>query len=239
MRTLSILLFLLPACLAKPVLVVDAANAKNKTEAHGVALAADPDAWNGSPRDLGRFAVPLAVHLTNNGDAPILVRGEDFVLAAPNGWRVRRLVPRTPHDTSVAHEEKPPLPAGASIVFSQPTLLAPIFPSEERFAWVRMGNFWIYRGPRIYFEQPIANYGTPEDFYLVAQPAPKNDIAPLALDEGVLDPGATREGFLYFNLPPDHVAALTLRWHVVGVQSESTEPPPKITTLALHFQTAR
>ena len=228
---------LLAACAQKPVLV--STHEHDRAEKDGVAISANTDAWNGSPHDLGRFAVPLAVEITNHRSEPILVRGEDFTLKDRHGWQVRRLVPRRAGDTSVAETDKPDLPQGASSVFRQPTLLQPIFPTEERFAWVKMGNFWIYRGPRIYFEEPIANYGTPEDFYLVAQPAPKNDILPMALDEGVLDPGATRQGFLYFNLPPEHVGELTLRWKVAAIQESSAEPPRKLTTLALHFGNER
>jgi hypothetical protein len=164
-----------------------------------VEVVARTDAWRGWPRELWRVVVPVHVAVTNRGDAPLRVARASFALVVEGQRRLAAADPLDVH--GVIYEPPPGLPdAGYGPGWSGSDWA--LQPSQPAPTW-----YWYTPGG--------------EQFAL-----PTPDMVERALPEGVLDPGRTARGFLYFERPPERTRVVELT--VVLVDASSGEPRTRL-----------
>jgi hypothetical protein len=159
--------------------------------------------WSGSPGDLATLVTPLYVRVHNGSDQPVQIAYRNLTLDT-NGMQASAIPP--------FHIQRA---AGA------PTELAATAYTHD--------SFLLY-SPYANFYPAAPLWGEPWDFdpvyydrmYGVWAPSlPTRDMLRLALPEGVLQPGGTAAGFLYFKTPSDPgQAAFSLEL----VQARTGEP---------------
>jgi hypothetical protein len=150
------------------------------------------DAWRGWPRDLWRVVTPIHVSITNRGDVPLRVARANFALLVDGR---RRLAAADPHDVRGVIYEPPPA------------------------VWVQTRAGLPPPGYTEWALQPSAPTGSwdPRVGDQFALPTP--EMLERALPEGVLEPGRTTSGFLYFERAPAAPARLELTALVVDALS--------------------
>jgi hypothetical protein len=170
---------LLTGCTTAPVAPAPAAGAPGRAApavAGGVEVVAGAEAWRGWPSDLARFVTPIHVSLVNRGAAPVRVSHDDFALIVAGGRRRAVVLPYEVRGV-VYQPPPPPLPsAGFSLEAVEPAGT----------------HDWVLRGPAVPAEADPARVG--EQFAL-----PSPDVLDRALREGVVEPGGTASGFVYFD----------------------------------------
>jgi hypothetical protein len=177
------------------------------TPAHGPAVAvpgvevtAAAGAWRGWPSTLPRLVTPIHVTLANRGAVPVRVDVTSFVLALPDGGRLAAVLPA---DVRAVVAERPRAEApGAGVTLG---------PTREG-----SGAGWAVNEPAL---DPRADPTLePERRWEL----PSADMVALALPEGVVPPGETVRGFVYFERGPPAVGPVTL---VVPLQDATREEP--------------
>jgi hypothetical protein len=137
--------------------------------------------WSGQPPDLESLVTPLYVRVRNGSDVPVRIRYGDFTVAGQSGLQTSAIPP--------FQIQRP----GTEVV-----AMAPAFASDRFFLYERYGRF--YPG--------LPLWGGPWDFdpmfydqyYATWKPSlPTRDMLQKALPEGVLQPGGSAAGFLYFH----------------------------------------
>ena len=165
-----------------------------------VQVAVGTRAWRGWPSDLSRFVTPVHVSLANRSTAPVRVRHDDFALVRADGRRLAAVMPQEVR--GVVYD--PPPPALPSAGFS---LGADAYPREQD---------WALGGPaRGASDDPVARVG--EQFTL-----PSPDVLSRALREGVLEPGQTASGFVYFERGPPHAGRVEFTMRLVEARTGET-----------------
>jgi hypothetical protein len=159
--------------------------------AAGVEVVATPGMWRGWPADLSRVVTPIHVRVVNRGTVPLRIYDEQFALVLASG---RRLASMLPQDVRGVVYDPPPgtLPSAG---FSVGAPGDPAVPD------------WVLKGPALGAgADPVARTG--EQFAL-----PTPHVLDRALREGVLEPGETVSGFVYFerSREPPGPADLTVR----------------------------
>jgi hypothetical protein len=161
-----------------------------------VELWVDGDAWRAQPRDLEEVMTPIWVTVRNRGQRPVRLMYKDFGLQYPGGVRVNPLPPfsmRT--EGPLRHSE----------------VLVPRFRYSGFFLAPTYGRF--YRGLRTWY-RPLPYDPWFYDTYYARWRVnlPTTDMLSSALPEGVLEPGGSVSGFLYFpDLPEDARGVFTFR----------------------------
>jgi hypothetical protein len=149
--------------------------------AAGVEVRVDSRRWSGSPRDLPNLVTPLWVSVTNESSSPVRIRYRDFQLLGLSGLETSAIPP--------LKLQRP----GTEVV-----AMAPAFTSR---------GFLLYPPYRAFYPG-LPVWGGPWDFdpwfydhsYSTWQPSlPTKDMLEKALPEGVLQPGGSAAGFLYFH----------------------------------------
>jgi hypothetical protein len=159
-----------------------------------VEVVARTDAWRGWPRDLSRVVVPVHVTVANRGDALLHVARASFALVVEGQ---QRLAAADPLDVrGVIYEPPPGLPDDGHGPGGPGYSDWALQPSAPAAPW----------DPRV-----------GEQFAL-----PTPDMLERALPEGVLEPGRTATGFLYFERPPARTRVV--EFTVVLVEASSGEP---------------
>ena len=141
---------------------------------------------------------PVKVIVANRGRAPVRVDATTFALVLPEGGRLASVLP-----ADVRGVVTEPAPAAF------PNAGLALGPTRER-----SGPGWAINDPA------LDRRGDPA---LDPEPAwelPSADMLDLALPEGVLAPGQTVSGFLYFERAPRGAGAVTLTWAVVDTAGE-------------------
>jgi hypothetical protein len=165
-------------------------------QAEGVAVFVDGDAWKGAPRDLEDVMAPLWVTVQNHGKEPVRLLYRDFTLELPSGLRVTPLPPfaiNTPGPTRVRAITQPAF-------FASGFYLSPVY-----------GGF--YPGMRVWYRPlPLDPFFYDTYHARWRVPLPTEDMLRSALPEGVLSPGGSVSGFLYFpDIPADAKGNFTFR----------------------------
>ena len=181
---------------APQAMVVPADRSVAYDEGGNVALWVDGDAWRGQPRDLEEVMTPIWVTLQNRGPKAVRVMYRDLGLEMPSGIRVTPLPPFSmqtegPVRTSAIH-----VPATHHFGYF-------IYPSHRLYhpgltTWYRP---WPY--------DPFF-YDTYYAYWRV--PLPTEDMLRSALPEGVLEPGGSVSGFVFFpDIPKQARGVFTFR----------------------------
>jgi hypothetical protein len=186
MRALPILLLL--ACAHAPQLVPapGAPRDPNLPEAAagavaGVEVSVGGKRWSGQPADLESLVTPLYVRVRNGSSVPVRIRYRDFTLTSQSGLQTPAIPP--------FQIQRP----GTDVV-----ALAPAFTADRFLLYERYRMFYpafpYWDGP---WDFDPAFY---DQYYATWKPAlPTRDMLQQALPEGVLQPGGSAAGFLYFN----------------------------------------
>jgi hypothetical protein len=130
-------------------------------------------AWRGWPSDLARFVTPMHVTVVNLGAVPLRVSHDDFALAVAGNQRLAAVLPTEVR--GIVYQPPPAPLSSAGFVVG----------AEGYRDWVLSGSAWNAGA------DPVARLGEP-----FALPSP--DVLDRALGEGVLEPGGTASGFVYF-----------------------------------------
>jgi len=190
-----------PAALALAALLLTAcagpASPPATATAAGVEVVAVTNAWRGWPGNLATVVTPVRVRVVNRGEVPLRLSPTSFALALPDG---RRLAAAPPTDvrTTVAG---PPPPTRQDEGLS-------LGPGRDR-----SGAGWALNeraeDQRLdVTQQPAGTW-----------PLPSADMLAQALPEGVLAPGATASGFVYFERAPAGVAPASLTARLLDARS--------------------
>jgi hypothetical protein len=143
--------------------------------------------------DIESAVTPIKVKITNKGTTPVRIRYADFKLSAPDGTAYAAL-PLYKIDSSVTTS----LPVGDYYPIADPAFRWNRFRVAPYYAGLYPGLPWYHGG----------FYGAPYgwDYYDTAfanVDLPTPEMRRNVLPEGVLDPGGSLEGWLYFqHVPP-------------------------------------
>jgi hypothetical protein len=168
--------------------------------ASGVEVDATVGAWRGWPAQLDRVVTPVRISVTNHGAAPVRLDVTTFDLALARGGRLAAMLP-----ADVRGVVAEPAPA------TLPRAGLALGPTREG-----SGPGWAINDPALDPRpDPTAE---PDRIWEL----PSADMLDLALPEGVLAPGGTARGFVYFERAPRGTGPATLRWPVVDARSGET-----------------
>ncbi len=144
----------------------------------GVRVVAEGNAWTGRPASLDQKLTPFRVHVTNNSTHQLLVRFRDFRLVTPTGETYFALPPFQ-IDKQVTRTITPAYPYTG---FAVAPYLSPYYPD-------------LTAADPFLFDEPY--YST---YWPIIQQIelPTVDMVDKALPAGVLEPGGTVSGFVYF-----------------------------------------
>jgi hypothetical protein len=166
----------------------------------GVEIAAVAGAWQGWPGDLDRVLAPIHLRLANRGPVGVRVDVTTLALALPGGGRLAAVLPADLHGIPLTPQ--PSALPGAGLTLG---------PTRER-----SGPGWAVNDPR-----PDPRSDPAQDADRVTS-LPSADMLALALPEGVLAPGQTVSGFVYFERAPRGVAGVQLHVPIVDAGSGET-----------------
>jgi hypothetical protein len=164
------------------------------TENSGVRMTVEPEAWSANPSNLDQRMLPLKVTIVNQGDKPVRVRYDDFTLeaGAREGGEGARYKPLPPVDIrgSVTERADRPVtvrrPPISPLFVSHGFLIAPWY-APYYLGMSPLSHGWAYSP---YY------YDTYYPRWTVHLPS--EAMLRLAIPEGVVQPGGSVKGFLYF-----------------------------------------
>lgn len=142
--------------------------------------------------DIESAVTPIKVKITNNGSKPVRIRYADFKLDATDGTSYAAL-PLYKIDSSATTN----LPVGSYYPITDPAFRWNRFRVAPYYAGLYPGMPW-YRGG--FYGQPYGWTYYDTAFANVQLPTP--EMRRNVLPEGILDPGGSLEGWLYFQHVP-------------------------------------
>jgi hypothetical protein len=164
----------------------------------GVAVEVRAHAWASRPLDLEDEVTPLFVRIANGSERPLRIRYEEFVLDGEGDQSWVALPPYSVEgkvETAVAAEKRP------SSGFYVAPHAARTYPGLPPYS----GPF--PHDPLYYGRYPWSAQRTVE--------LPTREMLVAALPEGVVEPGATVDGFLYFQKLPAGIPGVTFEFDLV------------------------
>lgn len=207
-----------PAQGAKDAPGANAAQARD----NNIRVVVDSDSWQGR-RDVKRHVTPLWVRIENNGDAPVRVRLRDIALVGGAGRQFDAL-PMYAIDGSVDAPvlirydpiHKPSFTARGYMIAG---IYGPVYPDLASYPGVFDYDF---------------HYHDTRYRYWAKIPLPTTRMRLLALPEGVLKPGGTVEGFIFFEKVDPDVRGYRFEAELVNAESRST-----VAELSIPFKNIR
>lgn len=197
-------------CVSTPELLPPSTAATTKTgapvtEGEGVRLVARGDAWKGNPSNLASIVTPVQVRIENKSEHPLRIDYEDFVLVGGSSFQYAALSPFQLREEAVGGSgfQGSAAPTGAVEV-------TPVM------GWHHFGGGWRTWGPGWYgpgwYDPFYAPYGY---WYSPPQTLPTQEMTRAALPNGILPPGGTLTGFLYFQNVGEREGQVTLQAKLV------------------------
>jgi hypothetical protein len=152
-------------------------------EEQGIQIFVDGDAWRGAPRDLERQMEVVLVRVENHGGVPIRLMYQDFKLESAN----QVLAPLPPLALEApASDDAPQIVSSRTGFAARGYYLLPAYrpyyPGAEIWGSSRSFDPTFYRRMHALWKAPL----------------PSPEMIQMALPEGVLIPGGSARGFLYF-----------------------------------------
>ena len=156
--------------------VVDSALRRATQTRDGVTVTVQAGAWMGTPRELELYVLPVHVALRNDTSAGVTITAQDIVLLDDEG---RQYNPIPPAEVAQMLQ--------AAAFRATPSVVFAPWPHRRSLA-----------SPYFYdpFYDPFGPWWYPAPRYV-----PVHDIFGLALQPGVVRPGARLEGVVYFARP--------------------------------------
>lgn len=145
----------------------------------GVTIVARAGAWNGVPRNLEAESIPLLVEITNNGERPLRLRYNEMQLVAPGGETFSAIPPYNVEGDVAENVDVRFRGSG----FRVAPYLSRFYTVYDPFT----GTFFY---DRVYYDRYVPTSINVE--------LPSSDMISMAMPEGVLEPGGSITGFLYF-----------------------------------------
>ncbi len=149
----------------------------------GVRITAVTDAWDARPENLDEEVTPLKVSIENDSGRPLRIRYNEFALVSGTGTRYPALPP-------LQIEGKVPKVATAPVYtprFAYDGFYPAPYYGSTYTGLTPWTDPWVYDS--VYYDR----------YYPVWQvPLPTQDMRELAIPEGVIEPGGSISGFLYF-----------------------------------------
>ena len=186
--------FVLSSCSSETLLVPSQGagrvnNTTAKEKVAGITVIAKSDQWNGNPQVVN-YVTPVLVTVKNNSNDNVKVEYEQFSLVGRDGVRYSALPPFKVNGTI----EKPVL------VYNDAPIVAPSFTCNNFEIAPYYSDVYpgmeIYDGP-FYFDPMY--YDTYYGYWLNLQSTlPTRKMIYEALPEGVIKPGGSVTGFIYF-----------------------------------------
>jgi hypothetical protein len=184
-----------------------------KGESNGVRMVVRTDAWSSFPKNLEQEVTPIKVTIQNTSNRSVRVCYEDFAL---EGYGVR-------------YAALPPLEINESVVErpSHPVYYPPAFVLTPRFLhrgfWIAPWHAPYYSAFRPWPDPWLYNRGYYDLYFPRWRVAlPSKQMLELAIPEGVVEPGGSVTGFLYFSEIPRAVDRVTFVAKLVDGHTEET-----------------
>jgi len=171
----------------------------------GVRVTARAEAWRWDPSDLKSKVTPMLLELRNDGQIPIQVRYKGISLTDSQGHRFN-VMPPYDINATVTEAEEIENPLYGFSRFAIAPYLSRWYPRMLRYD----GRF-LYDGS--YYSPYLTRY---HEIHL-----PTADMVQRALPEGVLSPGGTAAGFVYFEALDRDAGTVTLSFDVVDAQTDT------------------
>lgn len=189
-------------------------------DAAGVRVDVKGDAWKGDPSNLGDYLTPVLVEITNDGHRPMQVRYSNFGLVGQSGFRYAALPPFQPMGTAYGDRGRPDggvAPAAATPVAPPARHAA----HREFFVAPYQAAYFGYFAPWPY---PFAfdQFYWGQYYYSWVEPLPTKEMMNDALPEGVLKPGGSIGGFVYFQNVAPREGRLTFVANLVDAETQGT-----------------
>jgi hypothetical protein len=162
----------------------------------GIRVNASADRWSGDPANLESEVTPVLVRIENTSLRPLVIRYQNFEFMDPAG-RNYQAIP--PYKIDESMTEAVTVPAYEWHSFA-------VAPHLSRY----------YYGRRSWGDPFFYDAAWFSDRYTVWRriELPTPDMVRMALPEGVLEPGGSAEGFIYFDLKDDD-AQITFSMNLV------------------------
>lgn len=168
---------------------------------HGVTVEARAGAWSGAPAALQTEVTPMLVKITNGGPVPIRIQYDELHLVSRTG-RMFAAIP--PFDVKGAVTQRITSYVSPITSFTVAPYLSGYYPDL-------MPAVVPFAYDPVYYD----NYYTT----FVERELPTADMVQRALPEGVLGPGGSIGGFVYFEHIGDDVAGATFRADLVNART--------------------
>lgn len=167
--------------------------------ASGVSMVARAGVWDGNPRNLAQRLTPLRVTFTNNGSVPVRIRYNELMLVAQG--RAYKALPPLEIEGTVTRTVTPAYPAAG---FGYAPYYHQYLPATS-----------LYSGAFGYSTPYWNRYGP----VLRKVDLPTQDMIDRALPEGVIEPGGSVSGFLYFPGIEGDVKRVRLRADLINANN--------------------
>lgn len=177
----------------------------------GVEIRTAAPEWPG-PRDITTEVTPVRMTIDNGSDVPLRFRYSEIALVAPGGEEFEAIPPYYVEGT-VADEVTAEIttPVSSPAFIYDGFLLAPYYS-------VAYPGLVVYTDPfafdPLYYDQHFTYW---EQFTL-----PTETMLQFAIPEGVIQPGGSIEGWIYFEHVDDDLAMVTLEAELVNAETEQT-----------------
>jgi hypothetical protein len=173
------------------------------TTVDGVRITARAQAWQWDPTDLNTKVTPLLLQLENNGTHPLLVRYNGIALVDSMGHRFN-VMPPYDIDGTVAETYRVSNPYYGFNRFYVAPYLTRWYPRFSPY-----GGAFAFNSA--YYSPYLTQYRSVQ--------LPTVDMVQRALPEGVLQPGGTAMGFVYFERLDRDARTLTLNVELTDAQT--------------------
>ncbi len=177
---------------------IDPQNISTPKLANKVNFSISANVWKGEPKRLRRHLIPFFIEVQNNTDKNIIISEADFILLDENRNQFNALSPERAANIVKSAEQKrfriyPRISIGIGTSFH-----------HDRFHYYGHHHHPFYR-PYYYYDDYPYPYYRRQDYEPDLE-----DIYAKALSTGVIRPGATLSGYIFFNKISRDTKELTL-----------------------------
>ncbi len=169
----------------EPASQADTGSLRTASELEGIRVSVRVDAWNGEPRNLETRAAPVLVDIENRSDRPLRLAFEDFQLIRAAAGSFTALPVESIRGTLAR-----PVARFGTLASGDPVVGSAIVASRTPSGANRADRLGPLGYDPLHFHRV---HGTLQHVTL-----PTEEMRRQALPMGVLEPAATRSGFLYF-----------------------------------------
>ncbi len=181
--------------------------------AAGVVVSAHAQAWHFDPPDLEKKVTPILIEVANNRDRGIVIRYKDIVLADAAGDRFDVMPPY-----NISGKLSVPV-----------TIQNPYYYNGYLYNYRYAPMYTRYNGG--YFYDPN-DYFRPYLTVYTDVPLPTTEMVTRSLPEGVVNPGGTAGGFVYFRTFGRSDRVLTLVVNIIDEPSNTVVGTVRIPFIA-------